>query len=236
MESVNQATISKFDNTTNASEVSSNDPVKSEREDYYDAGITHKLTPEIQVGLDGYYKGAENLLDEGQFGQALIFSPFNYASGKIYGVEASATYAQNGFSSYANVAVSHATGREITSAQFEFGQDELDYIKTHDVSLDHDQLITGSIGAAYKWADTRVFADLLYGSGLRKGFANTESLPAYFPLNAGLSQKFGTLTARLDVVNVFDEVYQLRDGSGIGVGASQFGSRRGFYGSLSARF
>jgi len=30
-------------------------------------------------------------------------------------------------------------------------------------------------------------------------------------------------------VNLFDQVYELRDGSGIGVAAPQFGSRRGVY-------
>jgi outer membrane receptor protein involved in Fe transport len=34
---------------------------------------------------------------------------------------------------------------------------------------------------------------------------------------------------RFDVVNLFDQVYELRDGSGIGVGAPQFGARRGVY-------
>jgi len=42
--------------------------------------------------------------------------------------------------------------------------------------------------------------------------------------------------ARLDVVNVFDEIYELRDGSGIGVGAPQFGQRRGCYGGLTLAF
>lgn len=42
--------------------------------------------------------------------------------------------------------------------------------------------------------------------------------------------------ARLEVVNVFDEIYELRDGSGIGVGAPQFGQRRGFYGGLTLAF
>lgn len=42
------------------------------------------------------------------------------------------------------------------------------------------------------------------------------------------------LIARLDVVNVFDEVYELRDGSGIG--APQFGQRRGLYGGLTLAF
>ena len=43
-------------------------------------------------------------------------------------------------------------------------------------------------------------------------------------------------TARLDVLNLFDTVYQLRDGSGIGVGAPQYGLRRGVYAGLSRAF
>ena len=34
------------------------------------------------------------------------------------------------------------------------------------------------------------------------------------------------------VVNLLDKIYELRDGSGIGVGAPQFGQRRGFYGTV----
>ena len=40
---------------------------------------------------------------------------------------------------------------------------------------------------------------------------------------------------RVDVVNVFDEKYQIRNGSGIGVGAPQYGERLGFLpGSLTS--
>ncbi len=38
------------------------------------------------------------------------------------------------------------------------------------------------------------------------------------------------------MVNLLDRVYELRDGSGIGVGAPQFGQRRGIYGGLSVDF
>ena len=41
---------------------------------------------------------------------------------------------------------------------------------------------------------------------------------------------------RLDVVNITDNVYQLRDGGGIGVNAAQFGMRRALFGSLSYVF
>jgi len=42
-----------------------------------------------------------------------------------------------------------------------------------------------------------------------------------------------TLTARVDVINAFDRVYEIRDGTGVGVGAPQFGPRRGFFIGLS---
>ena len=44
------------------------------------------------------------------------------------------------------------------------------------------------------------------------------------------------LKARLDVVNVTDSIYQLRNGSGVGVNAAQYGERLGFFGSLSYVF
>ena len=44
------------------------------------------------------------------------------------------------------------------------------------------------------------------------------------------------MEARLSVINLFDKTYQLRDGSGIGVGAPQFGQRRAFYAGLTKSF
>jgi hypothetical protein len=46
----------------------------------------------------------------------------------------------------------------------------------------------------------------------------------------------GKLTARFDFVNVFDSVYLIRDGSGIGVFAPQYGPCRGFFVGLSKKF
>ena len=48
--------------------------------------------------------------------------------------------------------------------------------------------------------------------------------------------KIGLFKIRFDVVNLLDNVYELRDGSGIGVGAPQFGQRRGFYGTVAYDF
>ncbi len=44
------------------------------------------------------------------------------------------------------------------------------------------------------------------------------------------------VTVRFDVVNLFDTVYLIRDGSGIGVFAPQYGPRRGFFVGVSKKF
>ena len=110
------------------------------------------------------------------------------------------------------------------------------------VHLDLDQTVAGSTGMSYRVAQkTVVGADVLYGSGLRRGFANSEHVPGYVYVNGSVMQAFdfgplGKLSARLSVLNLFDRSYQLRDGSGIGVGAPQFGARRTIYVAISKPF
>ena len=182
-----------------------------------------------------------HLQDEGQFGNALIFSAFNYEKGKIYGMELSGSYKQGGFTAYGNVAISKAMAKGVETGQFNFEQDELDYIAANWVHLDHEQLVAASGGDVLQWHATTLSADLLYGSGLRRGFANTEHLPSYTKVNLGVLQTFdfpgfGKLDGRVAVVNLFDKTYELRDGTGIGVGAPQFGPRRAFYAGLTKSF
>ena len=71
---------------------------------YFDAGVTQKITSALNVGVDGFYKKVADLIDEGRFGQALIFSPFNYAKGEIWGVELTGNYRAGNFATYANLA------------------------------------------------------------------------------------------------------------------------------------
>src|SRR5947207_2956247 len=98
LEAVPQSTIGKFAGTTNESEVTKDTPVKSERAHYFDAGMTQKIAEGFTVGIDGFYKSSHSVLDEGQFGEALILSSFNYKPGEIYGGEFTANYATGPFS------------------------------------------------------------------------------------------------------------------------------------------
>ncbi|MDD5261521.1 MAG: hypothetical protein PHD76_06685 [Methylacidiphilales bacterium] len=108
--------VSQFAGTSNAATAGlPNGPVMSERSHYFDAGMTYKFTPEYQIGLDGYYKIAQNLLDDGQFGTAPILSAFNYRHGEIHGLELSNNYVKNGFTAYGNMAYEHGTGTGVNS-------------------------------------------------------------------------------------------------------------------------
>jgi outer membrane receptor protein involved in Fe transport len=227
-------------NTTAQPENFQQSPVLPERSHYFDVGVTQKITPELRVGVDAYYKIARDLLDDGQFGQALILSGFNYETGYNSGVELSATYKKGNFSAYGNIAWARQVAKNVVSNQYLFGNDELAYIANNYVYTDHAQTRTASAGASYLWDNTKISASMVYGSGLRSGFANTDHVAPYATANIGVSRDFtvpdfGKFTARFDVVNVFDAVYELRDGSGIGVFAPQFGARRGFYVGLSKK-
>ncbi|MGY2046862.1 TonB-dependent receptor [Methylobacterium sp. JK268] len=231
-----------FLNTTQQPGVLLDSPVKPERSHVFDVGIDQKITPELELGVDAYYKIARDLLDDGQFGQAYVLTAFNYARAHNEGVEIKARYVNGNFTAYGNLAIGQQRGTQIVSNQFLFDPDKLAYIATHSIYTDHAQLITASAGASYLYEGTRLSADMIYGSGLRSGFANTSHLPGYFQVNLGLARdvqlapSLKPTTFRIDVVNLFDRIYQLRDGTGIGVFAPQYGPRRGVFAGISQRF
>jgi outer membrane receptor protein involved in Fe transport len=233
--------IARFQGTTNQLPSGSNTNVSAERDSYYDLGWSHSFSSSWQTSLDGYYKDAKDLLDEGQFGQALVFSPFNYARGRVWGIESSTSYNGDLGAAYFNLAYGRALGNDVVSGQYNFSPEELAYIQDHYVHLDHDQTWTASGGISHLWDGTRFSLDGVFGSGLRAGFANTQSLPSYAQFDVSASRNvrfdgFGDLGVRLAVINVLDKVYEIRDGSGIGVGAPQFGPRRGLYLGLTKTF
>lgn len=260
LESVPEGNITVFNGTSNESAVQQDDPVKAERAHYFDAGISQDITKHLVVGVDGYYKIAKQQLDDGLFGQSQILSAFNYAQGRVYGVEATSSYSLGGFSAYGNFAWSVAQGKDWTSSQFLFDPASLAYVQNHWIYLDHDQEFTGTAGVSYTLKESRrystlFYTDLIYGSGLRQDgggtiggtidptapIPNGATVPQYATVNLGVEQDIKIphdriLRARMDIVNIADRVYQLRSGSGIGVNAPQYGMRRGFFGSLTLVF
>jgi TonB dependent receptor len=270
------ANIALFNGTTGAPASGGTSPVLPERSHYFDAGVDQtipfkcttapaKNCPSLDLGIDAYYKIATDLIDNGNFGQALVLSAFNYAKGVVEGIEFSGKYHAGNFQAYANLAVSQEKATNVVSNQYLFdnvtpqadlgGLTELQYIDSHWIYTDHTQIVTGSAGASYKFCGrpsyagetswdslcgTSVSADMIYGSGLRTGDANIGTEAPYAQFNTSIAHEFAMpdgkpLTVRFDVVNLFDTVYQIRSGTGIGVFAPQYGPRRGFYVGISKK-
>lgn len=244
-EVIDDSNIARFNGTTNQLPSSGNNLPLSERSDYYDLGIQQQVGSTLTLGLDAYYRKVRRLQDEGQFGAALIYSNFNYNYGRIRGVEFTANYNDGPVSAYFNASFNRAMGKQVLTGQYNFNPEELAYIYDHWIHLDHDQKLTSSGGVTYAFTDsTRAGVDYVFGSGLRKGapgVPNGASLPYYFQLNLNVAHdftfgSFGKVKTQLALINALDRSYQLRDGTGVGVGAPQYGPRRGVYLSLQKDF
>jgi outer membrane receptor protein involved in Fe transport len=255
------ANIALFNGTTGASTTPGTSPVLPERSHYFDAGVDQKIplacasptAPDcsiLELGIDAYYKLATDLIDNGNFGQALVLSAFNYAKGITEGIEFSGKYHSGNLQAYANLAVGQERATDVVSNQYLFdntvpladlgGLTLQQYVNTHWIYTDHNQIVTGSAGVSYLWDGTRYSADMIYGSGLRTGDANIGSEAPYAQFNVGASHEFAMpdnkpLTVRFDIVNLFDTIYQIRSGTGIGVFAPQYGPRRGYFVGLTKK-
>jgi outer membrane receptor protein involved in Fe transport len=216
--------------------------VLPERSHYFDTGVTQKVMPGLEVGVDAYYKIARDLLDDGLFGQAYVLDGFNYEKAFNKGLELTTKYQLGNFKAYGNLAWGQQMATTRVSDQFLFDPAGNAYTATHYIYTDHAQTWTGSAGVSYLWNGTRFTTDMIYGSGLRSGFENTDHVPLYTQVNAGISHEFiwdngaKPTTLRFDVIDVFDTVYQIRNGSGVGVFAPQYGPRRAFYVGLAQKF
>ena len=224
-----------------------------------------KDCPTLELGLDAYYKLAKDLIDNGTFGQALVLSAFNYTDGVVQGIEFSGKYHDGGFQAYGNLAVGQEKAIGPVSNQYLFnnataladlgGLTQYQYLSTHWIYTDHTQLVTGSAGLAYQfcgrpsgpgepwwdtWCGTKFSTDMIYGSGLRTGDANIGTEPPYAQFNTSISHEFAQpdgkpITIRFDVVNIFDTIYQIRSGTGVGEFAAQYGPRRGYFIGISKK-
>jgi outer membrane receptor protein involved in Fe transport len=240
-------TLALFANTTAAPAVPLDSTPKAERSHYFDVGATQIILPGLKAGVDAYYKIASDLIDEGQFGAPVFFTPFNYQKGLVKGIELTLSYDIENWSFYGNFSAAEEIAKNIISGQFNFRQMTLAFITNSYIHTDHDQTYTSSAGIKYTLPpyNTRFAVDLTAGSGLRTtnpgGSPNGAALPGYQQVNFSVVQPIDTgflkgMEFRFDVINLFDEIYQIRSGTGLGVFAPQFGPRRTFLAGLTQRF
>jgi hypothetical protein len=206
-----------------------------------DGGVVHQLTSRLTVSADGYYRWTTHYLDTGQFGVVPIFAPFNYNEGHVWGSEFAVHYKTDSVSAYANLTLGRNWQQGVATGQFNFDPDELAYINSHAIVLDHQPLYGAAVGASWQVGSYTLGADGLYSSGLRGGFADTEKLPQVIQVNVSAERSFqvpgvGVLTNRIAVLNLFDRVNLIRPAEGIGIFQSAYGPRLTFYDTLTLHF
>jgi outer membrane receptor protein involved in Fe transport len=247
---IGTGTLAAFKGTTGEAAVQTADPIRPEREHLFDAGLQQIVGGHLTLGLDAYYKLKRNLLDDTQFGSTQLLAPFNYAKSYSWGVEASASYERGPIEAYVNVARGEQKAKQIVSNQFFFGPDDLDYISRNYIFTDHSQKWTisagGSLRLKNRLGQLQPSIEAIYGSGLRTGdpkgiVPNGGTEQSYIQVNLGLAQVIGhnlekALTIRIDVTNLFDTVYRVHGGSGIGAGQPQYGPRRAVFFGIRKAF
>jgi outer membrane receptor protein involved in Fe transport len=215
-----------------------------ERSNYFDVGAERVVLPGFKLGIDGYWKIARDLIDEGQFGAPIILSVFNYAHANVLGLEITGDYDVGNFSAYGNFSIGRERATQLVSQQFNFTPSQLSYIANNYIFTDHSQFFTASSGTSYNWQGTHLNADLIYGTGERENsgdIPNGGAVAPYLQLNLGASHRFknvlgGPLELNAAIINVTDRIYEIRSGNGVGVFAPQYGPRRAFYAGIRRFF
>jgi outer membrane receptor protein involved in Fe transport len=232
-------TVQKFKDTTNAAPVNSgNDKIEAERDDYFDVGIRQRLAEGVNAGVDGFYKIGHDQLDLAQLAGSVVTAPLNYRESRGWGSDFSLTFERGGLSAYLNFSYAVLQAQHISAGAF-LADDagEISYIANHWVTLDDDQMFVGSGGAAYRVWGYLLTADGVWGSGYRRGFANSGELPPILQFNGAIVRSFklaglGDVEGRISLINVFDHTYQIRNGTGIGVFSPSYGPRRTLYAGI----
>jgi outer membrane cobalamin receptor len=191
--------------------------LKPELDRYAELGLESRVIPALTLKGTVWGKLSSNQLDDVEVGSTNLVSPYNFKDGRALGVEVGAvTVVASWLKGFGNVAWEKAQGRDIASAKYLFGPDDLNNHAWQ--ILDHSQTWTANVGATITDGGSQLSALLNYGSGLRTGPNNNEHVPDHYRVDLTLGHQFlaavGRPTVALDVVNLFDAHYAYRLSNG----------------------
>jgi len=214
----------------------------AETDTYFDVGGVKRLSPHLVYSTDGYFFFADNEIDTGQLGETPIYAPFNWKNGRNWGVENSLTYNGKNWTAVLNYTYSMSEGEVLSTGQFNFSPEEVVFLLDHFEPMDHAEEHVVQTFVTYRMGRWMLTADSLFGSGLYGGFANTQKMPVYWQVDAGVGRAIympplaRDITTRLSVINVFNRTNLARNGEGIGVFAPSYYPRLAVYGWLEIPF
>jgi len=204
--------------------------IQAETNVYGELGLTGRILKKLKLGAVGWGRYAWNQLDNVAIGATNLIANYNFEHGRAVGVEVTADFLfRDWLSAFANASWLIAQGQGISSAKFLFDEEAL--TNTAWQTLDHAQSWTANAGVtlAHSGATFSVLAN--YGSGLRTGPANDQSVPQHVRFDASLQYAFDMLPLKprvaIDATNLFDARYAYRIGNGF-VGSSYAAPRAVF--------
>lgn len=204
--------------------------VKAETNVVGEVGLEARVVRRLRLGVTGWGRTAWNQLDNAAIGVTNLIVNYNFERGRAVGVEGKVSLVFRDYlSAFANVSWEIAQGQGIASAKFLFDDESLrdDSWQT----LDHVQTLTANLGATLRYEGASLTTLLAYGSGLRTGPANDQSVPQHLRVDATLQYAFDKLPLQprvaVDVINLFDARYAYRIANGF-VGSSYAAPRSVF--------
>jgi hypothetical protein len=193
--------------------------IKAEQDEAAEISLTYRVPRRLEATLTGYGRLSQDTLDVATVGSTDLVEDYNYVRGRTVGAElafrGTATRYLQGFG---NASWNVAQGQGIDSAQYLFTPAQIAYPGWQ--ILDHVQAWTVNAGVdLHDESEKSHFAVLFqYGSGLRTGPDNNETVPGHAIVNATLRHRFDVPLrpeVAFDVFNAFDQVYAIRIANGL---------------------
>ena len=196
--------------------------IKAETDVYGELGLQWRVIHALRLGAVGWGRYAWNQLDDTAIGATNLIANYNFARGRAIGVEGTTELSLNYLvSAFANVSWEIAQGQGISSAKYLFTPDQLALGAWQ--MLDHAQTLTANLGVTLHEGHASFTALAAYGSGLRTGSNNNQTVPQHVRVDATLQYAFHEIplhpTVALDVINLLDARYAYRIANGF-VGSS----------------
>jgi hypothetical protein len=211
--------------------------LKAQRDEYGELGLTYRIPEAMAVGLTVYGRISQDQLDEQTVGSTNLIEDYNYSRGRAAGAEISLrANAGKYLRGFGNGSANVAQGQGIDSASYLFsGAPKYPGWQI----LDHVQTWTANVGMdLHDASEVSHFSVLFqYGSGLRTGADNNQTVPGHSTWNFTLRHRFDVFLhpeVAVDVLNAFDAVYAIRIANGF-VG-SAYGALRQVNMRLSVPF
>lgn len=193
--------------------------VKAERDEYAELGITYRVPRKLTSSFTVYGRYAQDPIDVLTVGSTSLSEDYNYTRGRAVGAELAANATAGKLvRAFGNASWNVAQGQGIDSARYLFAPSAVAFGGWQ--ILDHVQAWTANVGVDVHDETEKSHLSVLfqYGSGLRTGADNNQTVPDHATVNLTLRHRFD-LPLRpevaIDVLNLFDSVYAIRIANGL---------------------